>query len=174
MLNKEIVNDIYKKISIILNEPFRYIGRASDIAWLGFGEDKISRDFHGRERVLAQYALHIQCSFRIISSDKIILANSDMFEPSKKNEEKVNFNWDSVGENLYDEKSELLTKKLEVNSFIVSDINISRYGDLKIRTSNDYVIEVFNNISYNDESWRFFEPGCDKYHLIITGQKMEI
>ena len=172
MLSDE-ANIIEETLSKILNEPIRNIRRAAATGMIDFGQDKISKDSHGRERILTQYALHLQCAFRIIDSDKVIVANLDMFEPNSKTKWSENFDWDVFGANLYDEKCQLLVRELEDTSIIVTAVKASCFGDLKIFLSNGYVIEVMNNLSCNEEIWRFFEPGTENAHFVFTGCGIE-
>ena len=145
------------------------MGRAGGLAWFGFGEDKASKDFRGKERILAQYALHVQCSFRVLYSDQVILENLDMFEPNSALARSENFRWEKPGETLYDEKVETILTSSTQNG-IVTALQVSSQSDLSIRLSSGYVIEIFNNLSANEEVWRFFEPGTEKPHLVVTGQ----
>ena len=141
MLDNE-TREITRKLSIVLSKPFRYIGRASNMAWLGFGQDVSGEDFHGKKRILAQYALHVQCSFRVVHLNKIILGNSDIFEPNTQTKCMENFNWDVMGGNLYDEKSQILIEELKNESIVVSNVEVSCWGDLKLELTDGYVIEI--------------------------------
>ncbi len=173
MSDSNLNNIIIRQLSIIKNEPFRYIGRACNLAWLGFGKDVISKDYKGEERKTAQYALHIQCPFRISRGGMKVLASGDMYEPNSTTEWTEDFDWDIAGANLYDEKASLLTEKLSHNNITAVNIESNEMGDVKIYLSDGYVIEIFTNNSSETEEWRFFETGIEKEHFVITGKGIE-
>ncbi|MCM3728808.1 hypothetical protein M3226_24505 [Neobacillus cucumis] len=75
----------------------RNAGRASSLFWLGFGE-MISVSRKGETEETAEYALHIQCSWRIIKENKILVASRDFYSPrSGWNEDNEDFDWDIQG-----------------------------------------------------------------------------
>lgn len=158
MLNNNILN--------IKNKRIRYIGRAAAMCWIGFGQDVLTLNRKG-ERLVAEYALHIQCSFRISHNNSILLTNLDMFEPNEKVIDLENFDWDIQGNNTFDICSKALTELFENNQIVVKDVNVSKIGDLTITLSNNYVIEVFINANFDDEAWRFFLSGSDEEHFVI-------
>ena len=58
---------------MIIEKPLKYIGRAGNLAWLGFGEYVTTINHKGIQRKIAQYTLHIQCPFRITQTEKKII-----------------------------------------------------------------------------------------------------
>lgn len=57
------------KISNLIGQRVNYIGRASNMLDLHFGEDVIVTDSRGEKRV-GTYSLHVQCPWRIINLAK--------------------------------------------------------------------------------------------------------
>jgi len=124
-----------------------------------------------------KYFLRPQNGFRIRTNNEILIANLDMFEPTKSMEENPSFNWetynwDVIGFNQYDEWTSEYNKNKE-NQVVVEDISISDFGDLTIKCSNDVIIELFINSANGDECWRFFEDDSEENHLVVTGQGIE-
>ena len=173
MSNSNLSNEIEKKLSVLKNKSFRYIGRAGDLAWLGFGKDVIAKNYKGEERIVAQYSLHIQCPFRISCDGKKILGSGDMYEPNSSTPWTEKLDWNEIGISLYDEITLLLTQELERNIIEVADIKTNAMGDVQIYLSNDYLIEVFTSSTSEIEEWRFFETGVEKDHFVITGVGIE-
>ena len=149
------------------NKGSTSIGRASDMVWIGFGNTIKIRDFRGIEVKKEEYALHIQCPWRIIKDNKIILANYDIYVPKNCNCVE-NFDWDVKGKNLFDEKIIKLKEKI-INS-VVRDVTYYEYGDVNIFMENDYQINVFVNGSNKEEYWRFIDNTENK-HIICFEER---
>jgi len=165
-MSNNLSDIIESKLSIINNLPVRYIGRACNMVWIGFGEDITTKN----HKNVAKYALHLQCDFRIIDSEKIILGSSDIYEPNSITEWTENFNWDISGANLYDEIAKTISGIYKTEQIIVTKISADNYGDIKIEISNGYIIEIFLSSSSKEECWRFFESGNNDSHFVITGK----
>lgn len=85
------------EIGKLVGLKLRNAGRASSLFWLGFGE-MISVSRKGETEETAEYALHIQCSWRIIKENKILVASRDFYSPrSGWNEDNEDFDWDIQG-----------------------------------------------------------------------------
>lgn len=90
-----------------------------------------------------------------------------MFEPNEKVIDLENFDWDIQGNNTFDICSKKLTELFENSQIVVKDVNVSKIGDLTITLSNNYVIEVFINVNFDDEAWRLFLSGSDEDHYVV-------
>ncbi|MFL0475401.1 hypothetical protein ACH0CI_25775 [Priestia sp. 179-F W1.4 NHS] len=69
---------IRSQIGKLIGLNLRYAGRASNLFWLGFGE-MISVTRRGKTEELAEYALNIQCSWRITKDNKILVGSRDFY-----------------------------------------------------------------------------------------------
>lgn len=84
------------------------IGRATAMCWIHFGRP-VEIELLGRKRILGEFALDLDCPWRIRnSSGGIDLGSADMFVPASRHVLDVDFNWDVQGNNLFDEKAKLL------------------------------------------------------------------
>ena len=163
-MKQEDNKNILREISVLRNSKLSKVGRAAAMAWFTFLSDEQK-----------EYALHLQCGFRICANGEILTANLDMFEPTEALAESPSFdwetfNWDVQGFNRYDEWTVQYNKDKE-NNAIVKNVNANTYGDLTIEFSNGITIEVFANAA-TGECWRFFERKSDK-HLVVSAQGME-
>lgn len=157
-------------IEILIGQTVNSIGRAADMCWISFG-DLVEIENHRGKRKVGKFALHLECPWRITDGSKILLSSIDMFEPSSNYKENEDFKWDIQGNNLFDEKTKSMF--LEDENIIVQDVKLSSYYDVTIIFSNQLIFECFVNCSSKGECWRFFQPGSDKEHLIITGQGID-
>ena len=156
------MNRIKEEMSVLTKAKGFTIGRAAAMCWMGF-------DVNGTE-----YALHIQCAFRLRTAEEVLIANLDMFYPTAAMEEAPSFvwsefDWDVQGFNRYDEWA--LHWKKEGREAVVETIQVSDFGDLTIHFSGGLILEVFMN-NAQDECWRFFERNA-KEHLVVTAQGVE-
>ena len=149
----------------IKNTELKNIGRASNLVWLIFSDDREPN---------REYALHIQCPWRICDEKQyILLASDDIYQPNSSMERSEDFDWDSFGNSLFDEKIHLLFPEEE--RIFVKQISFSRRNDFKIVFSNNLILEAFIDTSLKDsECWRFFERGNKDKHLVVFGNYKEL
>lgn len=149
-------------------------GRASNLFWLGFG-DIIQIIRRGKTLETAEYALHIQCAWRITLKNKIAVASRDFYSPSSEwDGDMDDFDWDIQGNNRFDERINAFIKDNE--RLMVQKIESDEFGGLKIYLSDGYKLEVFPDSSEDDEQsehWRFFKRKDNSPHFVSTGMGTE-
>ncbi|MFJ7730129.1 hypothetical protein ACIQXV_29105 [Neobacillus sp. NPDC097160] len=166
--------EIKSQLGRLMGLKLQYAGRASNLFWLGFG-DIVQIIRRGRTEETAEYALHIQCSWRITLGNKIVVASRDFYSPNSQWDEKnEDFDWDIQGNNRFDER---------INTFIgdngqlkVLQIDSDEVGGLNVTLSGGYKLEVFPDSSEDDEQsehWRFFNRKENNPHFIVTGNGIE-
>lgn len=179
------ISCIKEKLSVLFGQSISDVHRAGATVCLGIG-DKIEVELPKRtapktfvkERVLvSEYALHIQCAFRLTCGDKIIAATSDIFQPTEEALENPDFDWDNFnydvkGGNQFDWVMENWIAPYYAE-FVVKEISVNKFGDLKISFQNDYVLELMVDVSLDAECWRFFSPGVEDSHLVVLGTGIE-
>ncbi|MCM3256023.1 hypothetical protein [Priestia aryabhattai] len=170
-MREAIRSQIVKLIGLNL----RYAGRASNLFWLGFGE-MISVTRRGKTEELAEYALNIQCSWRITKDNKILVGSRDFYSPRTGwNEENDDFDWDVQGNNRFDERIESFIENAKEH-VTVERVKPDEVGGLKIFLSQGYLLEVFPDTSEDDEYsefWRFFNRRENSPHFVVTGNGIE-
>ncbi len=138
-----------------------------------FGFGKTNLDNYSKTEKLSKYILNIQCHFRVLKNEMLVLGSNEMYVPRTDFGGSYDeFKWDIPGENLYDEIRDSLMQEFIDKEVFVQKIMANCFGDLKIYLSEDYVIEVFNN-SCCEESWRFFDNEELHPHLVVVGQNIE-
>ncbi|MCM3796474.1 hypothetical protein [Priestia megaterium] len=166
---------IRSQIGKLIGLNLRYAGRASNLFWLGFGE-MISVTRRGKTEELAEYALNIQCSWRITKDNKILVGSRDFYSPRTGwNEENDDFDWDVQGNNRFDERIEFFIENAKEH-VTVERVEPDEVGGLKIFLSQDYLLEVFPDTSEDDEYsefWRFFNRRENSPHFVVTGNGIE-
>lgn len=161
----------------LISKRLRYIGRACDVCWLGFGDLIFETDYKGNKRTSAEYALHIQSAFRLWNpyNKQIHIGYSDIFYPCGDGERPENFEWDIQGNNLYDEKVDNLQKNICImNELVVAEVKVKEFCDLTILFANGYQIDTLTECFSGDaELWRFFKSGVNEPHLVATGTGLQ-
>lgn len=146
-------------------------GRTADLQWFHFGTPRVVANSCGATKTVGDYALHVQCAWRIRTDKKIIVASRDRYEPANGDGDE-DFDWDKPGANVCDLKitkwlSEIPNKPLTVIRVTGDDV-----GGLRLTLADDSHIEVFPDTSLVDEYaeyWRFFRPSDGTKHLVVTG-----
>ncbi|MGO4888030.1 hypothetical protein ACJ2A9_09755 [Anaerobacillus sp. MEB173] len=168
---KEVISS---ELGKLVGLKFQDAGRSSNLFWLGFG-DIIQIIRRGKTEVSAEYALHIQCSWRIIMKNKIIVASRDFYSPSSEGDGEIeDFDWDLQGNNRFDEQIKTFIRdkgRLKVEKIESDDV-----GGLKVFLSDGYKLEIFPDSSEDDERsehWRFFNRKENSPHFVVTGMGIE-
>jgi hypothetical protein len=162
----------------IIGMPLWSIGRAGNLEWFAFGEqrrviDNATKD--GEPKIVSDYALHVQCSWRILDLKRVFVASRDRFYPAGDDPYKAidDFEWDMPGVNRCDERISKLLLEWATNPMIVSAIEADFVGGLKISFDNGYILDIFPDLSLEAELWRFFKPYIDEEHFVVTGRGIE-
>ncbi len=165
-------NEIENHLNSLIGKPLISVSRAASMQMFGFGNwvDALA----GEARKVGEYALHIQCAWRITSEDKIFVAQGDMFYPKGDYEtESGDFDWDVSGNNICDERtSELIQQNIDV-PFVVNELYADKFGSLKLKFSRNFSLEIFPNHSMPEEFWRFLKLGTNENHFVVYGNGIE-
>lgn len=160
----------------LIGLPLWAAGRAGNLEWFQFGDKrKVIDEFRGKEKVVGDYALHVQCAWRIIGPAGIEVASNDRYYPAsgEGNIDLVDFEWDRPGKNRCDEKISALFALRGPEPFVVADVEIDSGGSIKLMLGDTYTLEVFPDSSLSREQWRLFQPYQDTDEIVLTGQDFE-
>ena len=148
-------------IGLPLSESYR----AVDMRIFHFGTMKPVK-----QGAVGEFALHVQCPWRIEMNDKILTGRHDLFTPA---EEPKDFDWDSWdwdgNETLQDRLVDEFIKKYPRN---VIDLFTDSYGGARIELSGGHSLVLFPAGSQS-EDWRLFQPQRDGEHFVISGGRLE-
>lgn len=134
--------------SQIVNSKIASISRACDLVCIEFNSNK-------------NISLHIQCFFRFLMGNHVLICSDDMFRCDEKYDATA-FEWDVPGTSAYDvllKKYRHLIVGPEVRSITQNDI-----GDLSILFQNGLELQVIINTTEPEEKYRMFD---DTLELII-------
>lgn len=153
--------DEIKKLS---GTKLNSITRAADMCCLHFDVKDENDD--------QTYNLHFQCPWRLVkySKNRILLTSYDIYVPNTSTEWDDDFEWDVLGNNLFDEITEGINESTDV---YIEEVTLSIVNDLKLVLSNGYTFECFINKSNSyRECWRFFK-GNEKHWVVYGNGKVK-
>jgi hypothetical protein len=161
-------SDIERTLSVLVGLPLWALGRAADLAWFEFGSRRTVLSHSGQEKQVGDYALHIECPWRITRGDKIITGRGDVFCTPEESEEPTAIDFDWQRGNRFDRVVAALFEH-ETHRFTVHSVQASKAGTLVIVLEDGYDLDVFPHDSESGEHWRFFKPYSEEPHLVFTG-----
>ena len=153
--------NIFNQLNFLQGLKIQNIGRTLDMVNIGFGEPVVRKKKNGEEIIIGKFALHVQCPFRIIRDNNIVLGYTDIFIPDEENSLVVDLNKRNT--NVFDSKVEWL--KLELKNEVVKGVYLTSINDLVIQTTN-FTIEILV-CDQTSESWRFFCVTDDSPHIVV-------
>ncbi|HWB29882.1 MAG TPA: hypothetical protein VG736_05205 [Vicinamibacterales bacterium] len=129
-------------------------------------------------RAYGEFALHLQCPWRIEGPEGLVTGSRDVFEPPDSRVSSADPDWNYDSGNLQDV---LVAKWLGttpgkvgfarsavVPPLIVEAVSSDRFLGLKIALSGGHRLSVFPDGTAG-EAWRFFRPCVPEEPLVIDG-----
>jgi hypothetical protein len=161
--------DIEKATAVLVNTALWNCNRAADMATFDFGRRTELAGAKGRMKIVGDYALHVQCAWRIAQENQIIVGSRDLYYPADYSENSTppsDFDWDHSP----NRRDKLMTALFANDrQFLVRSVNVGAAGRLDILLSDGFCLEILPDDSLLDEHWRLFEPGGHKPHFVLTG-----
>ena len=168
--------EVQKALEVLKGKAIWAPRRAADMATFQFGERSVAQDFYGRPTEVGEFALHIQCPWRIVKRDRFVVGSNDLYYPAEHshNDDRPSpsdFDWDREP-NLRDKLLRTLFGPGEPQ-LTVRGIETGCVGSFRLILENDTFLEVFPNGSIPHEHWRLFSPKRDRPELVVTGAGIE-
>lgn len=124
---------------------------------------------------IGEFALHIQCPWRIVSSESIVTGSADSSEPSEVGEDvdlndgqKGNLQRKRLGDLLHTYDAITHSWVNTTGELVVQSVLVDDFGGLELELSGGFRLQVFPDRS-SGEDWRFFAPGNEEKHVVISG-----
>jgi hypothetical protein len=160
---------VEEQLSALYHKPLFLSGRTIDLQWFQFGQINQIKTPSGRWKEVGEYALHIQCCWRIVGLEGVIVGSEDRYYPSSSAKEiPDDFDWDKPGNNRCDANMSSFINQycpLNVKSIVVDDI-----GGFSLLFERSFRLEVFPVSSLENEHWRLFKPGeKTSPHFVLIG-----
>ena len=153
----------------IIGAKFHSIRRVVDMLCFNLGNEV--KDDEGQ--TYAEYALHIQTSWRFVKDDVILLASRDIYLPQDEALDNGYYDYDeqstqkeiTATSSIFDVAMHDFKKHFE--NATVKSFDISPLGDLRIDFTNGVYFETFTPSARKCEEWRFLPPGEEDHFVVF-------
>ena len=154
-------------LSQIIGLPLIAAWRGADMRIFQFGT------LHQIENgSVGDFALHIQCPWRIEGKDGIVTGRLDLWEPIERGPD---FDWESwhyeKSPNLQDFLVDQWLREHGL-TLVVRKVDADEYGGATIHFHDSFVLRLFPS-GTQGEDWRLFRPKTGAPHFVVCGGKVE-
>ena len=143
--------------------------RAADMLTLQFGETRTRLSPVSGRRDVGEYALHIQCPWRLTEGTRLVVGSGDLHTPANPDADRETWNWDVVGATWWDRRIEAFFAERS-ESLEVQDIIVDSFGGFRLLCSG-VTLEVFPSASAAPhdvfELWRLLQPSASTEHFVV-------
>jgi hypothetical protein len=142
--------------------------RAADMAGFHFGDRIPVKDYYERPSEVGEYAMHIQCAWRIVKDGRVLVASRDLYYPAgdlKDDSIPEGFDWDRD----QNRRDTLLNSMFTGPGFTVRDVHLGLAGMCNIEFDEGLALEIFPDDSLTHEHWRLFATQDVDRQLIVAG-----
>lgn len=146
-MRKDEIPYVAQRLRTLIGQPVTALGYAADMLTLGFGRE-------------GEFCLHIQCSYRMATEERILLDRIDYFI----DEEPDNRLFNAV-------------RKLQeqLDGMTVASIDVNQLGDLTMVFTNGVTLLALPMHSDDDECWRFWNDALwPDQHMVVYGDHVEL
>jgi hypothetical protein len=165
--------EIERAVAPLVGRPLWASGRAADMECFQFGDRHTRVIQYGRRRgdtvEEGEYKLHVQCAWRIVRGDEVLVGGHDLYYPADESAvPPEDFDWDHEP-NLRGRRIEALFANSR--SFLVHRVDVGVAGALRIDLGEEHALELFPEHSRVGEHWRLFR--LEEPHFVVTGAGIE-
>lgn len=155
----------------LLGKPMIGSSRAVDMEMFWFGRPVEYVDRRGGGGVIGEYRFHVQCSWRIRRSGRIVVGYSDMTDPPS-DWPGARFDPNESQSNHRDELLDAYHRERNHDGRKVVALEATDWGDVRLLFDDDSALELFPDAMATDtEFWRLLMPNGT--HLVMSGAGLE-
>jgi hypothetical protein len=170
---------IEQALQALMDLPLCSAGRAATLFWFHFGSQREVVDRDGETKLVGEYALHVECTWRITGLGGIAVGSGDLYYPAgvPVSRNSKDFDWRKQGANRADERLSTLLHQLAQAPLVVEGVWADATGSIRLTLSHGYALEVFPSDSLQgeySEHWRLFQPSLNQPHYVLTGAGHEV
>ena len=159
---------------VLIGLRLSIIRRAADMLVLHFGP---IRPHPSGEGTVADYALHVQCPWRIDSPNGTLTGRDDLWEYAGPGKRPKNWSYDD-GLSLQDKRfGSVFVRDESTQSWVnesdgfgVAGAHQTKRGDVTLALVNGYTIFLFP-AAFMGEAWRLFAPGSGRHVVFPSEQR---
>ena len=166
---------IVEALSKLVSLPLAIARDAASMKNFQFG---LIRPHSSGTGTVGEYALHIQCPWRLVREGGILTGSADFYEPAEANKEVDLRDWRAgnlqrkrLGEVLRSFDDATRSWVNGTGELVVASVAADDLGGFELVLSGGFRLQVFPCGS-RGEDWRFFDPGGDGPHLVVDGGRI--
>src|SRR5438105_14993093 len=116
-------------LRVLIGEPLVGEARAANMAMFRFGSTHERTNRKGQPATVAEFALHIQCAWRLVGPQGIEFAYHDMYYPAgDPYKEPPEFMWDKQSANRHDERRTTFFQRVKEQPLFVESLVADNLG----------------------------------------------
>ncbi len=175
MTDPETKTQVTLSLSKLIGLPLAIARDAADMKMFHFGGVRPHSSGSG---TVGQYALHVQCPWRICGAEGIVTGLMDYYEPTEIDGERSLEDW-RCG-NLQRVRLGGLLRSFDESTrswvngtgqLVVEEVLADDFGGFELILSGGFRLKILPCGS-RGEDWRFFVPGSEDDHLVIDGGRI--
>ncbi|HEY0779781.1 MAG TPA: hypothetical protein VGD56_17570 [Gemmatirosa sp.] len=152
-------------------------GRAANMLWLQFGDRSPAPTDRDRDRIAGEYALHVQCPWRLSHVAGVVVGASDVFVPADPDVAEDAFRSDRRGASTADAHLRRWLTAHAAAPLPIERIHVDRCCGVALYLEQEFALEIFPDASSEPhdlrEQWRLLRPGNDAEHLVVLNHGIE-
>ncbi|MBI5382511.1 MAG: hypothetical protein HZA31_11475 [Opitutae bacterium] len=159
--------EYHEMLKVLVGLRLNPIGAAADMLWVHFGALRVVVGRKGNTKKVGDWALHLQCPWRIVRSGALMLASSDFYYEADTGE---HFDPESNSESVFQRHAKQLNTLLDAEKPVVTTVHCTEAGAFDLTFDREIKLSVMPVESGRvlcSESWRLFEPSRDSPHFVF-------
>jgi len=140
-----------------------------------FGPRRRVVNRQGQEIEVSQFALHVQCRWRMLHRSKILFGGDDLDYPADETMSLDDFDWDTHESALDVKRRRWFAEHYDLPVHVVS-VSGDDCGGFRIMLERGFALEAFPCDSRRgeySEHWRLLGHRPDDSHFVVTGYGVE-
>lgn len=154
---KNIRSEIERRMVVLVGLDLSGVNHAADMLTLGFGPLHPVTNFKGKLKYVGQWALHVQCAWRLEEAGRVVATEDDLRGPD---------------EEAHASADRLRTILVEHGTVIVEAVLVNEGASLTLALSRGFRLTITPDGLEDKEDWRFFSLAESSAHLVIEGSKI--
>ncbi len=150
----------------LIGLPLSRIGRASSLLWMHFGKLSEIALSDGRTKTVGDWAVHVQCSWRLARKGAIVLASRDFYRTNDG--QLIGGDWENSGESKFDRMVKTIN---QAPPWIIRSIDCDNIGGFKLNIGGEFNFDVFPDSSAPGELWRLLQPSTPHKHFVVKSNR---
>jgi hypothetical protein len=158
----------------LIGRPVWDFWRAADMLVVDIGGRVTIVNRRDENVEVGEYALHVQCRWRLRGPEGIVTGRRDIFWPAGVSpNDPAGHDWDMNGNSRSTARVTAYLDARGDDPPVLQDVEVNDVGDVSLRLSDGYLFETFLDSSLGDEDWRLFRSGKpNEGHFVVAGGRV--